>query len=280
MKKITLSDGTYYLSIPSLCLCGCNETTWNGNRFINGHQARVTNKCRKYNQETKYKIKIGNTKICLYDEFGNKEIYPPIFDLCLCGCNEIVYGGKRFIKNHNPSGKDNPNYNNHKLKGIYFSVDHCKKISKALKGKPKSESHRKHLSENPNHHKPPKISGRCKMYYYDSFFQGIIGFKGSYEYKYVLYLDSKNIMWFYEPITFLLSEDMSYTPDFYLPQEDVFIDTKGYMYPETKIKIEKLNKEYPNIKLKILYRNDLTNLGIDMKINLDKNLHLKKKNIG
>lgn len=31
--------------------------------------------------------------------------YPPIFDLCHCGCNEIVWNGKEFIHGHNGRGK-------------------------------------------------------------------------------------------------------------------------------------------------------------------------------
>lgn len=38
MKK--LSDGSFYPSIPSLCLCDCREIVYEGRKFIHGHQNR------------------------------------------------------------------------------------------------------------------------------------------------------------------------------------------------------------------------------------------------
>lgn len=50
--------------------------------------------------EVKEKLRISSTKTFLLDSNGNKEIYPPIFDLCWCGCRTIVYGGQRFAPYH------------------------------------------------------------------------------------------------------------------------------------------------------------------------------------
>jgi hypothetical protein len=55
--------------------------------------------------------------------------YPSIPSLCFCGCNNIVWGGKQFSSGHN-SKINNPNLDNHKLKGV-----------------PKSELHKQHLKE-------------------------------------------------------------------------------------------------------------------------------------
>jgi hypothetical protein len=105
-KRFSLSDGSWYPFIPVICECldYCNETIWKKRKkYISGHRRPSIMKGKHPKLETKYKIKIGNTKICLYDEFGNKEIYPPIPSLCLCGCKEIVYGNKNYISGHNPS---------------------------------------------------------------------------------------------------------------------------------------------------------------------------------
>jgi hypothetical protein len=51
--RIRLSDGSYYPSIPSLCLCGCNEITWNGHDYIHNHHGK--NK----SLSTEHKNKIG-----------------------------------------------------------------------------------------------------------------------------------------------------------------------------------------------------------------------------
>lgn len=106
--------------------------------------------------------------------------------------------------------------------------------------------------------------------YYDSPLQGKIRLRSSYEYKFARYLDSKNILWYYEIETFDLSDEMSYTPDFFLPQYEKFIEIKGWMNEKSKIKISKFKDEYP-WDLEILLGNDLKELGINLREELPQN---------
>ena len=67
---------------------------------------------------------------------------------------------------------------------------------------------------------------------YDSPNQGRIKFRSKLEAEYAEFLDSTNTNWLYESQSFpYLDKEgkrRTYTPDFYLPDEDKFIEVKGY----------------------------------------------------
>ncbi len=111
---------------------------------------------------------------------------------------------------------------------------------------------------------PPIECSYGIQYYYESPLQGKIRLRSSYEYKYAKYLDQNNILWYYEIETFPLSNEMTYTPDFFLPEYEKFIEIKGWMKPQSKIKIERFLEEYP-WNLEILFGKDLKNLGINLR---------------
>jgi len=78
-----------------------------------------------------------------------------------------------------------------------------------------------------------------------------IKMRSSWEIKYARYLDSKNIKWQYEPKTFDLG-DSTYTPDFYLPETNEYIEIKGWWRGNSKKKFKKFKELYPEIKITIL----------------------------
>jgi len=118
--------------------------------------------------------------------------------------------------------------------------------------------------DHPLYSKIPKSCGHYRRYPYLSPFQGLVYLKMSYELEYAIYLDENNISWYYEYKFFPININgryTTYTPDFFLPETNKFIEVKGYLYPEAKLKIEKF-KEIYNLNLEILYKNDLRKLGI------------------
>jgi len=130
-------------------------------------------------------------------------------------------------------------------------------------GKHLSEEHRKKISES-NIGKPPSERiGYGKGSYYDSSLQGKIWLRSSYELKFAEWLDRNNILWLYEIQTFDLG-NTTYTPDFYLPTCNMFIEVKGYMKKESQDKINKFLDNYNEETLKILYKKDLVKLGIKL----------------
>jgi hypothetical protein len=55
-----------------------------------------------------------------------------------------------------------------------------------------------------------------------------ICFRSSWEVAYAKYLDKNQIKWLYESKTFDLG-NCTYTPDFYLPEKNEYIEIKGYL---------------------------------------------------
>jgi hypothetical protein len=83
--------------------------------------------------------------------------------------------------------------------------------------------------------------------------------RSSWEAKYAKYLDNQKTKWLYESKTFDLG-NFTYTPDFYLPESDIYIEIKGYLRKNSKNKIKLFNKQFRN--LKVLYKQDLVFMGV------------------
>lgn len=87
----------------------------------------------------------------------------------------------------------------------------------------------------------------------------------SWELRYAVYLDSLNISWVRCKERFPYKyEDVVhyYTPNFYLPQTNEYIEIKGYSTEKDYAKWEQFPKDK---KLTILQKDDLSRLGIDTK---------------
>jgi len=67
------------------------------------------------------------------------------------------------------------------------------------------------------------------------------------------------IEWKYEPKTFDLGSQ-NYTPDFYLPETDTYVEVKNFLWKYSKIRDQKFRKLYPNIKLQLLLKEDYIKL--------------------
>lgn len=83
-------------------------------------------------------------------------------------------------------------------------------------------------------------------------------------------LDFYCLKWEYEPRTFPLRYDPtgrtveSFTPDFYLPELDLFIELttlKQSLVTRKNRKLRQLRELYPDVKIKLLYNRDYRNLA-------------------
>jgi len=134
----------------------------------------------------------------------------------------------------------------------YQKVIHSKEHSKKMSGK-----------NSPTYGVTPSAaSSHGKWCYYNSPLQGKIHLRSSYELAYAKYLDENNIPWLYEIKTFDLY-DTTYTPDFFLPVTEQFIEIKGYMRPKAQDKINKFLNMYV-CNFQILYKADLVKLGVEL----------------
>lgn len=76
-------------------------------------------------------------------------------------------------------------------------------------------------------------------------------FRSNWEILVVKYLELNNIKWEYEPKYFDIDNSTSYTPDFYLPEIDKWLEVKGYWHEDAIIKFEKFKILYPKINIEV-----------------------------
>jgi hypoxanthine phosphoribosyltransferase len=83
-------------------------------------------------------------------------------------------------------------------------------------------------------------------------------------------LDYHGVPWLYEPRTFVLEEDENgrvieaFTPDFYLPEQELYVEItamKQSLVTRKNRKLRKLRERYPDVKIKLFYRRDLERLA-------------------
>ncbi len=78
--------------------------------------------------------------------------------------------------------------------------------------------------------------------------------RSSYEFRIASILEELRLTWQYEPFAFPLeSLHTSYRPDIYLPDNNIWIEIKGYLSWSSKQKLIEFNNIYPNEKLLLVY---------------------------
>jgi hypoxanthine phosphoribosyltransferase len=90
-------------------------------------------------------------------------------------------------------------------------------------------------------------------------------------------LDYYGIPWLYEPRTFVLEQDEggrvteAFTPDFYLPEQDLYVELtvmKQSLVTRKNRKLRKLRERYPDVKIKLFYKRDLERLAQHFRLDL------------
>jgi hypothetical protein len=83
-------------------------------------------------------------------------------------------------------------------------------------------------------------------------------------------LDYYGLPWLYEPTTFVLEADESgrvleaFSPDFYLPDQDLYVEItvmKQSLVTRKNRKVRKLRERYPDVNIKLFYKRDIERLG-------------------
>ncbi len=94
-------------------------------------------------------------------------------------------------------------------------------------------------------------------------------FANDSELEVALLLDFYGIPWEYEPHSFPLEEDErgrvieASCPDFYLPEQDLYLEVttmKQSLVTRKNRKIRKLRERYPHLKVKLFYKRDIERL--------------------
>ena len=90
-------------------------------------------------------------------------------------------------------------------------------------------------------------------------------------------LDYYGVPWEYEPRTFVLEEDadgrvtQAFTPDFYLPEQDLYIELtvmKQSLVTRKNRKLRNLRARYPDVRIKLFYRRDIERLAQRFRLDL------------
>lgn len=98
---------------------------------------------------------------------------------------------------------------------------------------------------------------------------GVVVFAHASEEQFARFLDFYNIEWRYEPTCFPIEWDEhggvieSFTPDFYLPRFDLYVELttmKQSLVTRKNRKIRRMRELYPEINLKVLYGRDYRKL--------------------
>ena len=83
-------------------------------------------------------------------------------------------------------------------------------------------------------------------------------------------LDFYGVPWEYEPRTFVLERDETgrvteaFSPDFYLPEQELYVEVtvmKQSLVTRKNRKLRKLKELHPEIKVKLFYRRDIERLA-------------------
>ena len=162
-------------------------------------------------------------------------------------CNKLItiFGKSGLCRSCSISGKNHRSYIDGRSLRKHFCIDCKKEISNIYAKRCKSCSHKG---------KKNFMYGKCSGWKRIKY-KGI-WMRSSWEVAYAKYLDKQDIKWLYEPKTFDLG-DTTYTPDFYLPESDTYIEIKGYWNERSKWVFPLFKKCYPKIKIKLLQKKEL-----------------------
>lgn len=159
---------------------------------------------------------------------------------------------KKSCQSRNQSKSKNPNYKHGKSTEPTYCCDCGKELSDYRKQRCLSCNS---TGSRSNFYGKPPSHG--KHFDYKGYH-----LRSSYELKYAEYLDSNNILWSYEPKAFELGDGRTYTPDFYLIKENVWIEVKGYWRDDAKEKFELFKEKYPQLHIVLLTKDILKSWGL------------------
>jgi hypoxanthine phosphoribosyltransferase len=108
------------------------------------------------------------------------------------------------------------------------------------------------------------------------------------EHEFARFLDYYRIRWSYEPVSFPIAWEGSrvvemFTPDFYLPEHDLYLELttmkQSLVTPKNR-KLRLLQELYPDVNVRLLYRKDYHQLLVKAGYGALDVQHLRKEDIG
>lgn len=90
------------------------------------------------------------------------------------------------------------------------------------------------------------------------------GLRSGFERTLTLQMKKLKVHYEYEPTKLAYVLERNYIPDFYLPDQDIYIEAKGKLTPEDRTKMKAVKKAYPNLDIRFVFmrgENKLTARG-------------------
>lgn len=120
-----------------------------------------------------------------------------------------------------------------------------RKISEVTKEKIRNSNyHKNHKGKNSSRYGKPPPHGK------GTYYKGI-WMRSGWEVRIAQLADQAGIKWQYEPKRFYF-KDCTYTPDFYWPKWNLWVEVKGWMGPESKKRISQFQELYPQENLLVI----------------------------
>ena len=81
--------------------------------------------------------------------------------------------------------------------------------------------------------------------------------QGTWELNVAKYLNSQNILWIRNKKIQYIKDNFihNYIPDYYIPNNDVYVEVKGYFSPDAQLKMKLVLEQNPNIKIYFIHDN-------------------------
>ena len=107
--------------------------------------------------------------------------------------------------------------------------------------------------------------------------RGVPRFANDVELECAKLLDYYRVPWDYEPRTFVLERAAdgtvveAFKPDFYLPEQDLYLEVtvmKQSLVTRKNRKLRKLRQQYPEIRVKLFYKRDIQRLAERYRLDL------------
>ena len=133
------------------------------------------------------------------------------------------------------------------------------------------------MREIPRSQADPEVEGGREVVFRAYRGVGTPRFANRIEFECAKILDFYGVPWQYEPHQFVLERDQqgrvtsAFTPDFYLPDQDLYLELtvmKQSLVTRKNRKLRKLRARYPDVKIKLFYKRDLERLAQHFRLDL------------
>jgi len=86
--------------------------------------------------------------------------------------------------------------------------------------------------------------------------------RGTWEVKVSEWLNNQGVMWSRKHYIKYVDDNINrtYSPDFYIPNDDLIIEVKGYYSDRDKRKMLLVSEQYPQLKIKFIMKNEIEHI--------------------